>query len=84
MAARRKTRRTKPVVVEPWPDDEMSTRNCCHCLTSSGPFVHCRRNHPMVGDYDRHREQLTYNGVIRLPYLLKPCRGCPDLDNGWA
>jgi hypothetical protein len=72
------------VVVKPWPTSEVSTRNCCHCLApKEGIYVRCRKGHPMTAEYDRHRRQLTYNGVVRLDRLVAPCRGCDDFDNDW-
>ena len=72
------------VVVKLWPTSEVSTRNCCHCLApKEGIYVHCRKGHPMTAEYDRHRRQLTYNGVVRLDRLVAPCRGCDDFDNNW-
>ena len=83
------TRLRKPprrfAVVRPWPAAEVSTRNCRHCLAPrDGVYVRCRKGHPMVGDYSRHRRQLTYNGVITASRLLKPCQGCADFDNDWS
>ncbi len=73
------------VSTEPWPLDEASTRNCRHCLApKDGVHVLCNKGHPMVGDYDRHKRQLTYNGVITVSRLLKPCQGCADFDNDWG
>lgn len=70
---------------EPWPLSEVSTRNCRHCLAPrDGVYVSCRRGHPMVGDYDRHKRRLSYNGVITVSRLLKPCQGCDDFDNDWG
>ena len=72
------------IITEPWPDDEVSTRNCRHCLApAGGVYVRCRKGHPMVTSSERHRRQLTYNGVIKMPLLLKPCQGCADFDNDW-
>jgi hypothetical protein len=82
------TRLRKPprrfAVVRPWPIDEVSTRNCRHCLApDEGIYVRCRKGHPMTAEYDRHRRRLTYNGVVRVARLVAPCRGCRDFDNDW-
>ena len=72
-------------VVTPWPMDEVSTRNCCHCLApKDGIHVTCQRGHPMVTTSGKHKRRLAYNGVIRQKRLLKPCQGCKDFDNSWA
>ncbi len=75
------------LTTEPWPDGEVSTRNCRHCLMpKDGVHIHvlCGKDHPMVGDYSRHKRQLTYNGVITTSRLLQPCQGCEDFDNDWS
>ena len=81
-------KRKKPkqfITVEGWPEDEVSTRNCYHCLApSEGVHVRCRCGHEMVTEYYRHLRQLTYNGVIRSDALLKLCRRCADFDNNWG
>ena len=70
--------------VVPWSLDEVSTRNCYHCLAPrEGIYVTCRKGHPMTTTSDNHGQRLTYNVVIRLAQLLKPCRGCKDFDNSW-
>ena len=80
---RRKQKRF--MTVEPWPDDEVSTRNCYHCLApKDGIYVRCGKGYPMVATSGRHKRQLTYNGVIRLARLLKPCQSCADFDNDWG
>jgi len=80
-------KRKKPkqfITVESWPEDEISTRNCHHCLApKEGVYVRCRQGRQMVAEYYRHLRQLTYNGVIRYDGLLKLCRNCPDFDNDW-
>ena len=84
MVSRKKKKRKQVVTVEPWPIDEVSTRNCRHCLApKNGVDVKCRKGHPMAAKYDRHRHSLTYNGVIRVARLVAPCLGCPDFDNDW-
>lgn len=69
---------------KPWPVDEVSTRNCYHCLIA-GDEVHvrCRKGHSLVETTAKHSRPLTYNGVVRQRSLLKPCLGCPDFDNSW-
>jgi hypothetical protein len=63
---------------------EVSTRNCYHCLVpKEGIYVSCRKGHPMITVSGRHKHRLTYNGVIRLARLMKPCQNCPDFDNDW-
>ena len=85
VAARVRRRQKRFMVVEPWPFDEVSTRNCCHCLAPrEGIYVSCRKGHPMTTKSSRHKRQLTYNGVIRLSRLLKPCQDCADFDNDWG
>ena len=72
-------------IVTPWSLDEVSTRNCYHCLAPKrGIYVSCRKGHPMVTTSGKHKRQLTYNGVIRQKRLLKPCHGCSDFDNSWT
>ena len=84
VATRLRKQQKRFVVVSPWPTDEVSTRNCYHCLApKEGIHVRCRKGHPMTADYDRHKHQLTYNGVIRVARLVAPCRGCEDFDNNW-
>jgi len=69
---------------EPWPTEEVSTRNCYHCLAPNERiYVSCRKGHAMVTVSGQHRRRLTYNGVIRLARLMKPCQDCPDFDNDW-
>jgi hypothetical protein len=82
------TRLRKPprrfAVVRPWPTDEVSTRNCRHCLApDEGIYVRCQKGHSMTAEYDRHRRRLTYNGVVRVARLVAPCRDCKDFDNDW-
>ncbi len=73
------------LTTEPWPFAEASTRNCRHCLApKDGVHVRCSKSHPLVGDYSRHKRQLTYNGVITVSRLLQPCLGCTDFDNDWV
>ena len=79
------TRKRSLSIVTPWPLDEVSTRNCYHCLAPrSGIYVSCRKGHSMVTTSGKHKRQLTYNGVIRQKRLLKPCQGCKDFDNIWT
>jgi hypothetical protein len=74
----------KLLEIEPWPADEVSTRNCYHCLVSGGGIhVGCRLEHSLSTNSHKKR-RLTYNGVIRVSRLLKPCRGCPDFCNNWG
>lgn len=69
---------------EPWLADEVSTRNCYHCLApKEGIYVSCRMKHLMITISGQHKRRLTYNGVIRLARLMKPCESCPDFDNHW-
>jgi hypothetical protein len=79
------TTKKKLVTAEPWSSDEVSTRNCYNCLAPNGGiYVRCRRGHSMIGDYCRHKRRLTYNGVVTIPRLLKPCQGCEHFDNDWS
>jgi hypothetical protein len=74
----------KLLEIEPWPADEVSTRNCYHCLVFGGGLhVGCRLGHSLSTNSHKKR-RLTYNGVIRMPRLLKPCLGCPDFRNDWG
>ena len=79
------TRKRLFSTVTPWPLDEVSTRNCYHCLAPRrGIHISCRKGHSMVTTSGKHKRQLTYNGVIRQKRLLKPCQGCKDFDNSWT
>ena len=82
-ARKTKVKEKRALSTETWTLDEVSTRNCRHCLAWD-VFVRCRKGHSMVGEYSRHKRQLTYNGVITAPRLLKPCRGCEDFVNDWS
>jgi len=74
----------KLLTVGSWPADEISTRNCCHCLVSGGGiYVGCRLGHTLGTNSHKKRRELTYNGVVRMPQLLKPCQGCQDFCNDW-
>ena len=69
---------------EVWSMDEVSTRNCYHCLAPrEGVYVRCRRGHELVVEHARHKHQITYNGVVKIDRLLKVCRDCQDFDNNW-
>jgi len=71
-------------IVSPWPLDEVSTRNCYHCMApDDGVHVACRKGHPLVTRSGKHKRRLAYNGVIRQNRLLRPCQGCKDFDNRW-
>ena len=84
MGSRKRRKQKQFVVVKPWPDDEVSTRNCYHCLApKEGSHVRCRRGYPMAVDYDRHQHLFTYNGVVKSPRLMAPCQDCHDFDNNW-
>ena len=75
----------KILEIEPWPADEVSTRNCYHCLVSGeGLHVGCRLGHSLATNSHKKRRLLTYNGVIRISRLLKPCRYCQDFRNDWG
>ena len=75
------------MVVKPWQDDEVSTRNCYHCLTPKRDiFVECRRGHPLLttpGHFEKSPLPLTFNGVIRSARLMGCCVDCPDQDFNW-
>jgi hypothetical protein len=80
-----KTRKRPLSIIRPWPMDEVSTRNCRHCLApKEGDYVGCRKGHLMVSTSGKHKRPLAYNGVIRQKRLLKPCQGCKDFDNNWT
>ena len=78
-----KVKSKQALSTETWPLNEVSTRNCRHCLARD-VFVCCGKGHSMVGEYSRHKRRLTYNGVITASRLLKPCLGCEDFDNDWS
>jgi len=70
--------------IEPWPLDEASTRNCRHCLVPKDRGrVLCGKGHLMVGDHD-DKGRLTYNRVVTVPWIFKPCKDCADFDNDWS
>ena len=84
VVSRKRKKQKQFVVVKPWPTDEVSTRNCYHCLApKEGMYVRCRKGCPMAVDYDRHQHLFTYNGVIKSPRLVAPCHDCQDFDNNW-
>lgn len=85
VTTRARNKRKQFMTAEPWPANEMSTRNCYHCLAPrEGIYVSCRKGHQLVTVSGKHKWRLVYNGVIRQPRLLKPCQDCTDLDNYWT
>jgi len=84
VATRVRNKQRQVVTVQPWATDEVSTRNCYHCLAPrAGTYVSCRKGHQMTTSSERHRRNLTYNGVVKLGRLMKPCINCADFDNDW-
>jgi len=55
--------------------DEISTRNCKHCIANT--YIHCDEGHPLLGIGGR---PYRYDEVINKDYLLWPCRGCLDFE----
>ena len=85
VATKMKSKLKQFMVTKPWPADEISTRNCFHCLAPrDGIYVRCQKKHPMVTVSGRNRHRVTYNGVVRLARLLDSCHGCVDFDNDWG
>lgn len=59
--------------------DEISTRNCTHCIpNTSDENVHCDEGHPLL---DLDDQPYSYEEVIESDELLWPCRDCPDFES---
>ena len=61
-----------------WPEDEISTRNCRHCISPGNSiYVRCSEGHKLSAD----GKGLKHNGVVRLNRLMLCCKGCLEFDN---
>jgi hypothetical protein len=59
--------------VEPWAEEEISTRNCFNAKVK-GSMVHCSRGHEL---------SQPYNEVVKAAKLYSPCSTCADIDIDW-
>jgi len=71
----------KTVTTEPWPEDEVSARNCVNChVTPPKYLTHRLKVHCAVG----HQLQKQYQGVVLAGRLFPVCIGCQHFDNDWT
>ncbi len=63
-----------------WDYNEVSTRNCVHCLSDKdGYIVTCSRGNKLLNG----NRQYTFNYIVKFNQLIPACQNCEYFSNKW-